>query len=84
MPKGRRSPRTWLPSERFALTNWSRAPSKVLRRWLSGDLTCTDAPPHNFAGFVYNAHRRPLAPNVQPCKHGHHSPFVIHKSPAKA
>ena len=41
MPKGRNSPRTWLPSERFALTNWSRAPSKVFRRWLSNDLTWT-------------------------------------------
>jgi hypothetical protein len=26
MPKGRNNPRNWLPSERFALTNWSRAP----------------------------------------------------------
>jgi hypothetical protein len=43
------------------------------------------APPHNLAGLVYNAHRRPLAPNVKSCKHGHRCPpFVVRESPAKA
>ena len=41
MPKGRNRPRTWLPSARFTLTNWSRAPRSVLILWLSIDFTWT-------------------------------------------
>jgi hypothetical protein len=41
MPEGRNRPRTWLPSARFALTNWSRAPRSVLILWLSIDFTWT-------------------------------------------
>ncbi|MGH6812605.1 MAG: hypothetical protein ACREDM_09745, partial [Methylocella sp.] len=39
----------------------------------------------DLAGLVYNAHRRPLAQNVNSCKHTHRrSPFVIPESPANA